>query len=54
MKDLRQRGLLDETLVTWAGEFGRTHYSQGRLSVDEYGRDHHSRCFTFYIAEAGV
>ena len=43
--DLKQRGLLDETLVIWGGEFGRTNYSQGKLTKDNYGRDHHPRCF---------
>ncbi len=46
VKDLKQRGLLDDTLVIWGGEFGRTVYSQGALTKDNYGRDHHGRCFT--------
>jgi uncharacterized protein (DUF1501 family) len=54
IKDLKQRGLLDETLVIWGGEFGRTNYSQGRLEVNNYGRDHHPRCFTLYMAGAGI
>ena len=54
IKDLKQRGMLDETLVIWGGEFGRTTYSQGKLSVDNYGRDHHPRCFTVWMAGAGV
>ncbi|GAA4429233.1 DUF1501 domain-containing protein [Pontibacter saemangeumensis] len=54
IKDLKQRGLLDETLVIWGGEFGRTNYSQGRLEVENYGRDHHPRCFTLYMAGAGI
>ncbi len=54
IKDLKQRGLLDETLVIWGGEFGRTNYSQGKLTVDDYGRDHHPRCFTIYMAGAGI
>ena len=54
IKDLKQRGLLDETLVIWGGEFGRTNYSQGRLEVDNYGRDHHPRCFTIFMAGAGI
>lgn len=54
IQDLKQRGLLDETLVIWGGEFGRTNYSQGRLTVDNYGRDHHPRCFTLYMAGAGI
>ncbi len=52
--DLEQRGLLDDTLVIWGGEFGRTSYSQGKLTDDDYGRDHHPRCFTMFMAGAGV
>ncbi|HEX6813534.1 MAG TPA: DUF1501 domain-containing protein [Planctomycetota bacterium] len=52
--DLRRRGLLDDTLVLWGGEFGRTVYSQGGLSRDNYGRDHHPRCFTVWMAGGGV
>lgn len=52
--DLKQRGLLDDTLVIWGGEFGRTNYSQGKLTEDNYGRDHHPRCFTIWMAGAGV
>lgn len=52
--DLKQRGLLDETLVIWGGEFGRTNYCQGKLTVDNYGRDHHPRCFTIWMAGGGV
>lgn len=52
--DLKQRGLLDETLVIWGGEFGRTNYCQGNLSVDNYGRDHHPRCYTIWMAGGGV
>ena len=52
--DLKQRGLLDETLVIWGGEFGRTVYCQGRLSEDNYGRDHHPRCFTMWMAGGGI
>jgi hypothetical protein len=52
--DLKQRGLLDDTLVVWAGEFGRTVYSQGGLSRDDYGRDHHPRCYTTWLAGGGV
>ncbi|HEV3411144.1 MAG TPA: DUF1501 domain-containing protein [Puia sp.] len=52
--DLKQRGLLDETLVIWGGEFGRTNYCQGALSPDNYGRDHHPRCFTIWMAGGGV
>jgi len=54
LKDLRRRGLLDETLVLWAGEFGRTVYSQGTLTATNYGRDHHPRCFTVWMAGGGV
>ena len=52
--DLKQRGLLDETLVIWGGEFGRTNYCQGALTKDNYGRDHHPRCFTVWMAGGGV
>jgi hypothetical protein len=52
--DLKQRGLLDETLVIWGGEFGRTVYSQGKLSATDYGRDHHGRCYTMWLAGGGV
>jgi hypothetical protein len=52
--DLEQRGLLDETLVVWGGEFGRTVYCQGRLTAEDYGRDHHPRCFTVWLAGAGI
>jgi hypothetical protein len=52
--DLAQRGLLDETLVIWGGEFGRTVYCQGRLTEDDYGRDHHPRCFTIWMAGGGI
>jgi hypothetical protein len=54
IKDLKVRGLLDETLVIWGGEFGRTNYSQGKLSLDNFGRDHHPRCFTTFMAGAGI
>jgi hypothetical protein len=54
VKDLKQRGLLDETLVIWGGEFGRTVYSQGALTKDNYGRDHHGRCFTMWMAGGGI
>ncbi len=54
IKDLKQRGLLEDTLVIWGGEFGRTVYSQGKLSPNNYGRDHHPRCFTMWMAGAGV
>lgn len=52
--DLKQRGLLDETLVIWGGEFGRTNYCQGDLSDKNYGRDHHPRCYTIWIAGGGI
>lgn len=52
--DLKRRGLLEDTLVIWGGEFGRTAYSQGRLTADDYGRDHHPRCFTVWMAGGGV
>jgi hypothetical protein len=52
--DLKQRGMLDDTLVIWAGEFGRTVYSQGGLTPDNYGRDHHPRCYTTWMAGGGV
>ena len=54
IKDLKQRGMLDDTLVIWGGEFGRTSYSQGKLTADNYGRDHHPRCFTIWMAGGGV
>jgi len=54
IKDLKQRGLLEDTLVVWGGEFGRTSYSQGQLTDDTYGRDHHPRCFTIFMAGAGI
>jgi hypothetical protein len=54
VNDLKQRGLLDETLVVWGGEFGRTVYSQGALTADNYGRDHHPRCFTRWMAGGGI
>ncbi len=52
--DLKQRGMLDDTLVIWGGEFGRTVYCQGRLTSDDYGRDHHPRCFTMWLAGGGI
>jgi hypothetical protein len=52
--DLKQRGLLDDTLVIWGGEFGRTIYSQGTLTADDYGRDHHPRCFSVWLAGGGI
>jgi hypothetical protein len=52
--DLKQRGLLNDTLVIWGGEFGRTIYCQGRLTADNYGRDHHPRCYTIWLAGGGI
>jgi hypothetical protein len=52
--DLKQRGLLDDTLIVWGGEFGRTVYCQGPLTADDYGRDHHPRCFTAWLAGGGI
>lgn len=52
--DLRRRGMLDDTLVIWGGEFGRTAYCQGRLTGTEYGRDHHPRCFTLWMTGGGI
>jgi len=54
IQDLKERGLLDETLVIWAGEFGRTVYSQGKLTADDYGRDHHPRAWTIWMAGGGI
>ena len=54
IQDLKQRGLLEETLVVWGGEFGRTTYSQGKLEPNNYGRDHHGRCFTMWLAGGGI
>jgi hypothetical protein len=54
IQDLKQRGLLDRTLVVWGGEFGRTVYCQGRLTESNYGRDHHPRCFTMWLAGGGI
>jgi len=54
IKDLKQRGMLEDTLVVWGGEFGRTVYSQGALTQDNYGRDHHGRCFTTLLAGGGI
>ncbi len=52
--DLKRRGLLEDTLVVWGGEFGRTAYSQGKMSANNYGRDHHPRCFSIWLAGGGV
>ena len=54
VKDLKMRGLLDDTLIIWGGEFGRTVYSQGALTATSYGRDHHGRCFTMWLAGGGI
>jgi hypothetical protein len=54
LQDLKQRGLLEDTLVIWGGEFGRTVYSQGPLTATNYGRDHHPRCFSIWLAGAGI
>ena len=54
IKDLKQRGMLEDTLVVWGGEFGRTNYSQGKLTATDYGRDHHPRCFSMWMAGGGV
>ncbi len=54
VKDLKQRGLLEDTLVVWGGEFGRTCFSQGKLTKENYGRDHHPRCFSMWMAGGGI
>ena len=54
VKDLKQRGMLDDTLVIWGGEFGRTPYAQGGANLDKYGRDHHGRCFSLWMAGGGI
>ena len=54
VEDLKQRGLLDDTLVVWGGEFGRTNYCQGKLTAEGFGRDHHPRCFSLWLAGGGV
>ena len=54
VQDLKQRGLLDDTLVIWGGEFGRTVYCQGKLMNGNYGRDHHPRCFSMWMAGGGI
>jgi uncharacterized protein (DUF1501 family) len=54
LADLKQRGLLNDTLVVWSGEFGRTIYCQGPLTAEDYGRDHHPRCFTAWLAGGGI
>ena len=54
LTDLKQRGMLDDTLVIWGGEFGRTNYCQGKLTAKSFGRDHHPRCFSLWMAGGGV
>jgi uncharacterized protein (DUF1501 family) len=54
VNDLARRGMLDDTLVIWGGEFGRTNYCQGKLTADDFGRDHHPRCFTIWMAGGGI
>jgi uncharacterized protein (DUF1501 family) len=54
IQDLKRRGLLEDTLVVWGGEFGRTAYCQGKLTATDYGRDHHPRCFTMFLAGGGT
>jgi uncharacterized protein (DUF1501 family) len=54
VQDLKQRGMLEDTLVLWGGEFGRTIYSQGKLTATDYGRDHHPRCFSLWMAGGGI
>jgi uncharacterized protein (DUF1501 family) len=54
LTDLKQRGMLEDTLVIWGGEFGRTVYSQGELTETNYGRDHHPRCFSVWMAGGGI
>jgi uncharacterized protein (DUF1501 family) len=54
VEDLRSRGLLNETQILWGGEFGRTVYSQGKLTPTDYGRDHHPKCFSVWMAGGGV
>jgi hypothetical protein len=54
VSDLKQRGMLDDTLVIWGGEFGRTNYCQGKLTANSFGRDHHPRCFSLWMAGGGV
>jgi hypothetical protein len=54
VQDLKRRGLLEDTLIVWGGEFGRTSYCQGKMTADNYGRDHHGRCFTMWLAGGGV
>jgi len=54
LTDLKERGLFEDTLIVWGGEFGRTVYSQGTLTAENYGRDHHPRCYSIWLAGAGI
>src|SRR5690606_8555489 len=54
VSDLAQRGMLEDTLIVWGGEFGRTVYCQGKLTAEDYGRDHHPRCFAMWMAGGGI
>ena len=54
IEDLKSRGMLDDTLVIWGGEFGRTNYCQGKFNAKNFGRDHHPRCFTMWMAGGGI
>ena len=54
LSDLKERGMFDDTLIVWGGEFGRTVYSQGVLTPTNYGRDHHPRCYSIWVAGAGI
>ena len=54
IKDLKQRGMLDETVIIWGGEFGRTVYCQGQLTKESYGRDHHGRCYSLWLCGGGI
>ncbi len=54
IRDLKRRGMFDDTLIIWGGEFGRTVYSQGELTATNYGRDHHPRCFSIWLAGGGI
>ncbi|MDX9974930.1 MAG: DUF1501 domain-containing protein [FCB group bacterium] len=54
IRDLKERGMLEDTLIVWGGEFGRTIYCQGELTAENYGRDHHGRCFTIFLAGGGI
>jgi arylsulfatase A-like enzyme len=54
VQDLKSRGMLEDTLVIWGGEFGRTVYAQGKVEKDNYGRDHHGRCYSIWMAGGGI